>query len=193
MTTQVTTVQDAGADASRSAPSPTAPPSMVARIAALRTLGVERLREEYLASFGEPTRSRNREWLFRSVAWQIQALAEGGLSERAKRRAVELARECDVRPRRDVPKPVDPAEPKGATRIVTMPPVRDAGRPLPGSVLVRVYKGREIRVRVLDSGFDYEGRILRSLTAVAEVVTGAHWSGALFFGLKKPAKTGANR
>ncbi len=188
MTKPVTTVQYGGADASRSAHSPTAPISMVARIATLRTLGVEQLRDEYLAAFGEPTRSRNREWLFRSVAWQIQALAEGGLTERAKRRVAELARDCDVRPRRDVPKPSAPDEPKGATRIVTMPPVRGAGQPLPGSTLVRAYKGREIRVRVRDGDFEYEGRSFRSLTAIAEAVTGAHWSGTLFFGLNKTAK-----
>lgn len=193
MTTSVTSTQPGGADASRSAPSPTAPISMVARIAALRAMGVLQLRDEYLAAFGEPTRSRNREWLFRSVAWQIQALAEGGLTERAKRRAAELARDCDVRPRRDVPKPVDPAEPKGPTRIVAMHPVTDPGRPLPGSVLARAYKGKEVRVRVLDVGFDYEGRVFKSLTAVAEAVTGSHWSGALFFGLKTAAKTGAPR
>jgi hypothetical protein len=161
---------------------------MVAQVAALRTLGVPALREKYAEVFGEQTRSRNREWLFRSVAWQIQALAEGGLSERAKRRAAELARESDVRPRREpvVPPLADPSPP-GPTRVVGTK-VRDPGAPLPGSVLVRPYRGQEIRVRVLDDGYEWEGRTFRSLTAVAEAVTGAHWSGALFFGLRKPAK-----
>jgi hypothetical protein len=48
-------------------------------------------------------------------------------------------------------------------------------------------------VHVLEKGFLYDGRPFRSLTAVAEAVTGAHWSGALFFGLRKPAKAAENR
>jgi hypothetical protein len=123
-------------------------------------------------------------WLFRSVAWQIQALAEGGLSERAKRRAAELARESDVRPRsRQLLTPGQPAA--AAPRIVTVGPVRDAKDPLPGTTLVRDYKGRQIVVTVLENGFEWNGRVFRSLSAVAGAVTGAHWSGALFFGLRK--------
>ncbi len=180
-----TTLTTTGSAApTRAAPSPTPGPSLLAQIAALRSLGVPALREKYLEVFGEPTRSRNREWLFRSVAWQIQALAEGGLSERARRRAADLARESDVRPRPRAQAPA--AAPQGPTRVLGIDPVRDPGAPPPGSVLVRPYKGREIRVRVLEKGFEYEGRVFRSLTAVATAVTGAHWSGALFFGLRAP-------
>jgi hypothetical protein len=166
---------------------PTPPLSLLARISALRSLTVAELRAKYEEVFGEPTRSNNREWLFRSVAWQIQALAEGGLSERAKRRAQELARESDVRPRRERPPTPGEPTPAGRTRVITLAPVRDPRAPLPGTLLVREYRGRQIRVRVLDQGFEYEGRTFRSLTAVAEAVTGAHWSGALFFRLRKPS------
>lgn len=57
---------------------------------------------------------------------------------------------------------------------------------MPGALLTREYKGRTIRVRVLPGGFDYEGTIYRSLSAVAQAVTGAHWNGYLFFGIEKP-------
>src|SRR4051794_29478160 len=67
------------------------------QLATLRQMGVTQLREKYLALFGEPTRSGNRDFLFKRLAWRIQALAEGGLSERAKRRAEELARDEDIR------------------------------------------------------------------------------------------------
>ena len=63
---------------------------------------------------------------------------------------------------------------------------------MPGALLTRNYKGRMIRVRVLPKGFDYEGTIYRSLTAIAEAVTGVHWNGYLFFGLKPPEKATAN-
>jgi hypothetical protein len=157
---------------------------MLARIAALRRLTVGELREEYLKAIGEPTQSRNKDWLFRQVAWQIQALAEGGLSERAKRRAAELARESDVRPRsRQLLTPGQP--PAAAPRIVQVGPVRDTKAPLPGTVLCRDYKDQNVVVRVLEDGFEWEGQVFPSLSAVAKAVTGAHWNGHLFFGLRK--------
>lgn len=54
----------------------------------------------------------------------------------------------------------------------------------PGQMLVREYKGRRLVVRVLDSGFEFNGQPYRSLTAIAKAVTGQHWNGRLFFGLK---------
>ena len=63
------------------------------------------------------------------------------------------------------------------------PPRRDIRLPKPGDVLSRYYKGREITAYVLDSGFEYEGRRFRSLSAIAKAVTGAHWNGLLFFGI----------
>ena len=51
-----------------------------AEIEALRSMTVGRLRERYAEVIGEPSRSYNKQFLFRRVAWRIQALAEGGLS-----------------------------------------------------------------------------------------------------------------
>ncbi len=56
---------------------------------------------------------------------------------------------------------------------------------MPGAVLTREYQGEIIRVRVCDKGFEYEGQVYRSLTAVAKAVTGSHWNGFLFFNLGK--------
>ena len=70
-----------------------------------------------------------------------------------------------------------PAKHKGRTTR------RDIRLPKPGDVLSRNYKGREIIVRVLGSGFEYEGRRFRSLSAIAKAVSGAHWNGLLFFGI----------
>ncbi len=71
----------------------------------------------------------------------------------------------------------DPAKRKGQTAR------RDIRLPKPGDVLSRDYKGREIIVRVLESGFEYEGCRFRSLSAIAKAVSGAHWNGLLFFGI----------
>lgn len=59
----------------------------------------------------------------------------------------------------------------------------DPRLPTPGNVITRTYKGHEIIVKVLKDGFEFQGRIYRSLTAIADEVTGSHWSGYRFFGL----------
>jgi hypothetical protein len=69
------------------------------------------------------------------------------------------------------------------TKAISQERRRDLRLPTPGDVLSRVYKGRAITVRVLASGFEYEGRRYRSLSAIAKTVTGAHWNGLLFFGI----------
>src|SRR5919112_1074159 len=66
-------------------------------VAALGRMTVGQLREQYLEVFGEPSRSGSRDFLLKRLAWRIQSLAEGTLSERARRRAEELARDADVR------------------------------------------------------------------------------------------------
>jgi hypothetical protein len=51
-------------------------------------------------------------------------------------------------------------------------------------MLKRDYKGRTLRVAVLAAGFEFEGERYKSLTAVAKAVTGKHWNGYHFFGLR---------
>ena len=63
----------------------------------LSRMTVSQLRREYLDVFGEESRSNHKQFLFRRIAWRIQALAEGGLSERARRRALEIANDADLR------------------------------------------------------------------------------------------------
>ena len=63
----------------------------------LSRMTVGQLRQKYLEVFGEESRSNHKQFLFRRIAWRIQALAEGGLSERARRRALEIANDADLR------------------------------------------------------------------------------------------------
>ena len=150
------------------------------QLAALRQMTPAQLRDKYLEVFGEPTRSGNKDFLFKRVAWRIQSLAEGTLSERAKQRAAELA--CDADLRMTMPKA--PATTPGAQSLTKpAPPAAPTRLPLPGTVLTRQYRGRLIEVTVLPKGFEWQGQVYKSLTAVAKVVTGSHWNGFLFFGL----------
>jgi len=153
-------------------------------IAALKDMTVAQLRERYAEVFGEPTRSRHKEFIWKRIAWRLQAQAEGDLSERARRRAEELANDTGLRltPPRQRPA-TEAANGRTATGTISAPP--DERLPMPSAVLTRQYKGREICVTVLDNGFDYNGEVYRSLSAVARAVTGAHWNGYHFFGLKR--------
>ncbi len=160
-------------------------------IAALGRLTVGQLREKYLEAFGEPTKSGNKQFLFKRIAWRIQSQAEGGLSERARRRAEDLARDADIR--LTIPRPCKPAETEGTTtvKLSAPPPPRSGDRlPLLGTILTRKYRGQQVETKVLPDGFEYDGQVYRSLSAVAKAVTGSHWNGHLFFGLTS-AKKGA--
>jgi len=165
------------------------------KVSELRRMTVGELRREYAAVFGEPTRSYHKEFLVRRIAWRMQANAEGGLPERARQRALEIADDADLRLR--APGRADPgaglAQVPGARVVTSRVEVpADARLPMPGALLTREYRGRTIRVRVLPEGFDYEGTIYRSLSAIAKAVTGAHWNGYLFFGIEAP-KDGGKR
>ena len=59
----------------------------------------------------------------------------------------------------------------------------DRRLPPPGTIITREYKGQSLQVRVLPNGFDYDGEVFRSLSAVAKTITGQHCSGYLFFRL----------
>jgi hypothetical protein len=152
-------------------------------LAALRKMTVDGLRVKFAEVFGEPTRSRHKEYLIKRIIWRMQANAEGGLSERALDRARELANDADLRV-------TEPRQPKlaatGLARTLTVATkVRPSTDLLPGTMLLRLYKGRTIRVVVLANGFEHDGERYKSLTAVAKAVTGQHWSGRLFFGLRQ--------
>lgn len=136
------------------------------------------LQQEYLKVFGEETKSRNKEHLVKKIAWQIQAQKEGGLSERALRRAEELAKDALIRttPPKDWVKQQN-------EQIVPIKLNHDKRLPKTGSSLTRKYKGRVIRVEVLGNGFEYEGEVYKSLSAVARVITGTHLNGYHFFKL----------
>jgi len=144
------------------------------------------LRDRYAEVFGESSRSNNRRWLHRRIAWRLQSMAEGGLSERARLRAAELARDEDIRVR-----PPKDRGPQLGARLQTVTGTlvrRDDRLPIPGSVLTRTYRREDHLVAVLPHGFEYAGKVYRSLSAVAHAITGSHWNGYQFFGLTSPRK-----
>ena len=152
-------------------------------IEALRHMSVAQLKMKYAEVFGEETRSRHKHFLFRRIAWRIQALAEGGLSERVRRRALEIANDADLRTR--APKTTfhqDFSLSSGNAVKGRVTTASDPRLPAPGGVVERRYKGRHIVVKVREDGFEYEAKLYKSLSAIAREVTGTKWNGFLFFG-----------
>lgn len=160
--------------------------NMAKEVAAMRRMTVDELRARYAEVFGEFTNGRHKEWLIKRIAWRMQANAEGDLSERARRRAEELANDADLR----VTAPREPraAAPSSETTKSLPTKIQSRSELLPGTMLLRQYKGQTIRVHVLQEAFEWEGERYRSLTAVVGAVTGKHWNGFHFFGFRNKAK-----
>ena len=156
--------------------------NVMQEVQALREMTVPELQTRHAEVFGEPGRSQHKQFLIRRIAWRLQANAEGGLSERAKQRAAEIADDRDLRTR--APATVVDT-PTGATVTRPLASDHDSRLPMPGAVLSREYQGREVTVRVLDGGFEYKGTVYRTLTAAVKAITGSHWNGFHFFGLGK--------
>ena len=109
----------------------------------------------------------------------MQANVEGGLSERARKRALELANDADLR--------ISPPKGRETDYKVAIDRIKGKKNPhnkhnlTPGMILNRKYKDKMISVIVREKGFEYEGKVYRSLTAIADEVTGSHWNGYVFF------------
>ena len=158
--------------------------AVLMEIESLRRASLAGLREKFREVFGEEARSRHRQHLFRRIAWRLQVLAEGDLSERARGRAKEIAQDADLR--KVAPRYFFTIE-GGAIETTRGYRQHDRRLPLPGSLLSRKWKGRTILVEVLAKGFRYENQQYTSLSAIAVAVTGTRWNGLAFFAL-----TGSN-
>ncbi len=136
-----------------------------ARIVALEGLTTADLRIEWCRMYqATPPTRLSRNLLLRGVAYRVQEHAHGGLSLNTKRMLRSLCESSDQRG--------GPA----AAPAVTLKP---------GTKLVREWHGQVHTVCVLDDGFEYEGERYPSLTRIARRITGVHWSGPMFFGLKR--------
>lgn len=152
-------------------------------VTVMEGMTVNELREKFTSVFGEATNGRNKRWLIRRIAWRLQANEFGGLSQRAKDRAVELVNVSDVR----VTPPKDsrldrPAS--NATKIKRLKPPIDPRLPPAGTSIIRKYKGKSLEVRVLEDGLEHDGVRYKSLSAVAKAITGSHCNGYRFFRLE---------
>jgi hypothetical protein len=115
----------------------------------------------------EPPPGLSRDLLIRALAHGLQEETHGRTSRAQQRRLQTLARELE--------KGSGSSDPGSMLRT--------------GTTLVRQWRRHTHTVLVREDGFEYEGQHYRSLTVIAERITGAHWSGPRFFGLTKRAST----
>jgi hypothetical protein len=142
--------------------------SVLAQLAALKTAPVAELKQKWHSLFEREAPPYNRRFLESRLAYRIQELAYGGLSEETLERLDALA---------------DELEGKKTRRNSLL-----NNRPIAGTQLIREWNGVEHRVTVRNSDFEYQGRPYKSLSAVAKHITGTQWNGLVFFGLKNTRK-----
>jgi hypothetical protein len=137
-----------------------------AEIARLRNLSVGDLQTRWRSVFRRrPSPHLPRHLLFRVLAYQLQADRLGDLD-------AESRRLLD-----------DAGSPEDAGRLAV-----DVNRLIadlrPGTMLAREWNGRMERVAVLTDGFAWNGKSYRSLSKIAQAITGTRWNGPRFFGLR---------
>ena len=143
--------------------------SIVRQIARLQKLPIDALRERWRDLFGNEPPAYCRALLVRRLGYRLQELALGGLDPQDRERirsAVVDGKFAEAEPlKKDRP--------------------RQQGMPVIGTRLVREWNGNRYEVTVVHDGFEYLGKTYRSLTAITKAITGTHWNGPAFFGLRR--------
>jgi hypothetical protein len=151
--------------------------SLLSQITALRNQPLEAMKAKYMEVFGgESPCPNNRIALGRRIAWRLQEIEHGGLSTKVQSRINELIEKYDPVNNKALRPEATPEEKR--SRKATK---RDHRLPIPGAVITKVYKGRTLEVKVLDTGFEFEGKFYKTLSGIATAITGVQWNGYLFF------------
>ena len=141
------------------------PPQITLKLIELQNMSVPALQAKFKELYGFPTNQSKPETLRRRLAYRIQELYYGGLTDKEGATLDKLADDDKLAMlKRD-----------SAGEVPLMP----------GARLVRVFKGKRHEVTVMTDGrFEYGGRIFRSLSAIATEISGSHWNGKIFFKVK---------
>ena len=139
--------------------------TVLARLAALKTLPIPMLKQQWRELFEAEPPPYNRRSLEHQLGYRIQELALGGLKRETIARIKAIAENLD-----------------GGDPTRRCRPAKD--RPVAGTRLIREYQGTEHCVTVRNDDYEYQGRPYQSLSAIARAITGTRWNGWSFFGLK---------
>jgi len=144
----------------------TKPDPIPARLAALKTTSTPDLKRQWRELFDSEPPPFNRRYLESRLAYRIQELVYGGLKPDTVKRLEALGEQLDGGDR-------------NKSRIRA-----DRDRPITGTRLLREWQGTEQIVTVTADGFEWQGLVRPSLSAIARAITGTRWNGWVFFGLK---------
>jgi len=151
--------------------------SVVKQIADLDRASMADLQHRWEQLMGTEPPRYNREFLVRRLAHRLQELACGGLSQAARTKMDRLLEEAGY-------------DEIGAERADRRPAQGRGELPVLGTRLIRDWNGERHEVTVVQGGFGFQGRRYRSLSAIAAAITGTHWNGPAFFGLRSKRKEG---
>ena len=144
-----------------------------AKLMAIETLGLPELRTEWRRLYRKPPPHRlSRDLLIRGIAYKIQEAVHGGLSKPTLRRLKILS---------------DQSASGAGSKLERQAAFK------PGTTLLREWNGTTHEVQVLADGFEWRGQTYASLSKIAKAITGAHWSGPRFFGLRARTQSPAAR
>jgi len=147
-------------------------PSILRQLADLDDLPTADLKERWRTLYGKESPRFNRQFLIKRLAYRIQEIAHGGVTDELRDRMDRVLDES------------------GYNELGVKLGGGSAGtvdRPVAGTVLSREHGGEKHEVVVLAKGFEYRGKPYRSLSAIARAITGTRWNGLIFFGLRRPA------
>lgn len=117
-----------------------------------------------------PALTVRREFLIKHLAWELQAQKQGGYSPQIKKKLEALAKDLEQN------KEINNDNLKSNSLTIKA-----------GTILIREYQGKNHEVTVLEKGFQYNQKIYKSLSAIANEITSTRWNGKVFFGLKMGA------
>jgi hypothetical protein len=146
--------------------------SLLGQLADLERHSLASLRARWRQLFRSDPPAYGRQLLVRRIAYRIQELAYGGISADCRRELEKLVQEGG-----------DGRNDNGGVIQKALKP--NSTHTPPGTRIVREWRGRLYEVVVAESGFEFDGARYRSLSAIAKMITGTHWNGPAFFGLRE--------
>jgi hypothetical protein len=145
-----------------------------AQIEKLKSTSFKEIHSKYVELFNDnDVSAAHKTYMLRKIAYRLQELELGGMSSLAQKRLKDLIGKYD---------PINNKAFRPEPSITKVSP-KDRRLPIPGTVITKEYKGCRYTVKVLEKGFEYEGKFYNSLSAIAKEITGSHWNGYLFFNL----------
>ena len=146
--------------------------SVLRQLAALQEMPLTELQEKWKDLYGNKPPHFKKSFLVKRLSYRIQELFYGGISKESERKLAEAAQN-------------DPLCTLGQRNAAMMRAFKKTGHIAPGTRFVRDWNDNRYEVTVREKGFEYNGKIYRSLSAIATEITGTRWNGRVFFGLKK--------